>query len=61
MLDDRILKLGDRLKELFTMDISEFTTMVPHVEFHFYHADGEKHVDSVRINNESFVFLGAFR
>ena len=57
-VDERVEAVARRVGYLLTMDITGYSTLAPHVEFHYYHSKAEKHVDAVRHAPESFLFMG---
>ena len=58
-LDTRLSIVANRVNELLTMDdISAFTTLVPHVEYFYYHSKAAFHIDAVRNAVDSFVLIG---
>jgi hypothetical protein len=59
-LEERIRVAARRVNELLTMDVAAFTTLVPHVEFLYYHSNAKPHIDGVRDASESFVLLGRY-
>ena len=54
-LDDRVCAVARRVNELLTMDVSECSSLVPHVEFHYYHSSAQHHMDGVRGAPDSFI------
>ena len=49
--------VAQRVNELLTMDVTVCTSLVPHVEFFYYHSNAQHHIEGVRGAPDSFVLL----
>lgn len=54
-LDHRVAAVARRVNELLTMDVKERSSLVPHVEYHYYHSDGRHHIEGARAASDSFI------
>ena len=54
-LEDRLTVAARRMNELLTMDVTGYSSLVPHVEFLYYHSNAQHHMDGVRNAPDSFV------
>lgn len=57
LLDDRVSAVAQRVNELLTMDVTGYSSLVPHVEFFYYHSNAQHHIEGVRGAPDSFVLL----
>jgi len=57
LLDDRVSAVAQRVNELLTMDVTVCSSLVPHVEFFYYHSNAQHHMEGVRGAPDSFVLL----
>jgi hypothetical protein len=57
LLDNRVSAVAQRVNELLTMDVTGCSSLVPHVEFRYYHSNAQYHIEGVRRAPDSFVFL----
>lgn len=53
----RIDAMVARVNELLTMDVSEYTCLMPHVEFHYYHSKAAGRIAAFKANDDKFVCL----
>ena len=49
--------VAQRVNELLTMDVTVCTSLVPHVEFFYYHSNAQHHIEGARGAPDSFVLL----
>ena len=54
-LEDRVHTVARRVNKLLTMDVTDYTSLVPHVEFFYYHSNAQHHIDGVKSAPDSFV------
>ena len=54
-MDDRINTVAQRINELLTMDVTSYSSLVPHVEFFYYHSSAQHHIDGVKNAPDSFI------
>ena len=54
-LADRTSSVSKRINQLLVQDLGEFSTLVPHVEYWYYHSKCEFQIRAVREHPDSFI------